>query len=254
MKLHPIKKYIMLSTVLLLTFLTAGCGQAVGDFDLTQSEEEQVVGYCADILLKYDKDHQSNVVDTSLARELAARVDAIKEMNAKMEEQKPDTPSGNSSKKSKDKVAVDPYALSGEQNLAAVYGQDGFDVKYTGYEVCDAYPHDGNSSDYFALEATMGKQLIVFHFDITNTSSESRECNFLSQDAFYRVVVNDSDRKNALTTILLNDLATVDETIDAGASMDAVVVLETEPGYEEGISSLKLLAKYSGGDAVIGMQ
>ncbi len=253
MNLHPLKKYILFSTFLAFMFITSGCAEAVGDFNLTQSEEEQIAGYCADMLLKYDKDHQSNVVDTSMARELQARVDAIKEMNAKKPE-KEDTPSGNSSHKSKNSEAKDPYALSSEQNLAAVYGQEGFEVKYKGYEVCDAYPHDGSSSNFFAMEATMGKQLIVFHFDITNTTGESKECDFISQDAFYRVVVNDSERKNALTTILLNDLATVDETIAGGATMDAVVVLETDPGYENELSNLKLLAKYNGGEAVIGME
>lgn len=254
MKFNPVKKYMAVSAVLAVMFLVSGCAEAVGDFNLTQSEEEQIAGYCADMLLKYDKAHQSSIVDTTMARELAARVDAIKELNAKQQPEKEDSPSSNSSHKSKDKGSKDPYALSSEQNLAALYGQEGFDVKYTGYEVCDAYPHDGSSSNFFAMEATMGKQLIVFHFDITNTSAESRECDFISKDAFYRVVVNDSDRKNALTTILLNDLATVDETIAGGSSMDAVVVLETDPGYENDISSLKLLAKYNGGEAVIGLQ
>ena len=60
----------MILTVGMALTLT-GCVD-VGDFDLTKSEEERIAGYCADILLKYDKNHQSNIVDTSLARELAA--------------------------------------------------------------------------------------------------------------------------------------------------------------------------------------
>jgi len=234
--------------------LLAGCVD-VGDFELTKNEEETIAGYCADILLKYDTNHQSKIVDTSLQRELNARVEAIKELNAQMEalgvdpEEEKDSSSGKEDKSSGEKK--ERYAASGEQNLAAALGQEGFGVSYTGYEVCDAYPHNGEGGNFFAMEATPGKELVVLHFDINNVSGEDKKCDFLSSGVFYRVVVNGSERKNALSTILLNDMATVDEDIPAGGRMDAVVVLETEKGYADTINSLTLLAKYGESESVI---
>ncbi len=246
----------LVGTIMMLgcTWVLTGCVD-VGNFELTKGEEERIVGYCADILLKYDKNHQTNIVDTSLARELAARVEAIKELNAKLEamgidpEEEKDDSSGNGDKSPREKK--EKYAASGEQNLAAALGQDGFGVSYTGYEVCDAYPHNGEGGNFFAMEATPGKELVVLHFDISNNSGADKKCDFLSSGVFYRVVVNGSERKNALSTILLNDMATVDEDISAGGKLDAVVVLETEKGYADTINSLTLLAKYGESESVI---
>ena len=248
------KQIIFYAAVLASSFLLSGCSEVAGDFTLTQDEEQKVVGYCADVLLKYDKNHQSDVVDTSLARELEARVDVIKELHRQQMEQEGTTESEKSdsgNKSSSGGENSELYAAKGEQNLAAALGQEGFEVTYKNFEVCTGYPHDGSAGDYFTLEATPGKQLMVFHFDITNTTGEDRECNFMTSGVFYRMIVNGSERKNALTTLLLNDMSTLDEVIGAGQSVDGVVVLETDKNYEKIISSLTLLAKYGTEESVI---
>lgn len=248
------KRIIMILLLTLVTIGVTGCVD-VGQFDLTEDEQNQISGYIADVLLKYDGNHMSNVVDTAQKRELYARVEAVKEMRQAAEAEK-----ASDSKKDKkgDGDSKDTgkgaYSPSGTQNLAEAMGQSGFNVKYKGYEVCSSYPNDGSVSSFFSMDATIGKQLLVFHFDIENTTAEDKQCTFLSSDPFYRIIINNGERKNALTTLLENDLATVDTLIAGGGHYDAVVVLETEPGYESSISSLSLLAKYSGGESVIPLE
>lgn len=239
------RKLLVLSLALILAFSCTGCAESA-QLNLTKEEEQQIASYSADLLLKYDRNHQSNIVDTSYQRELEARIEAQKE--AAREELENPSDDSDTADTSKDNGSTGGsgssmlYPPEGEQNLAAALGQPDFNISYTGYEVCQSYPDD--DSEVFAMDATAGKQLLVFHFDIENITSEDRECVLIDKDAFYRIIVNDSERLNALTTILMNDLATVDEAIVAGGHYDSVVVLETEPGYEQQIESLSLLAKY----------
>lgn len=243
------KRFFSLICVL-TAFIMTGCSSIdVGDFNLTENEEEAIVGYAADLLLKYDANYQNNIVDTSQQRELQARVAAIKELNAQAREQEEQEGSDKSSNKgSEDKKEIKvPGAPEGEQNLAAAFEQKDFEIEYKGYEACTSY----SNGEMFALDASKGKQLLVLHFDIVNKSTEEKQCSIISQNPMFRIIVNEAEKKSALTTILLNDLATVDETLEAGAHYDAVTVFETEPGYEEGIEKLSLEVKYNSGESVI---
>lgn len=243
------KKVILALMCILMSASLTGCAVDVGDFDLTESEEEAIVGYAADLLLKYDVNYQNNIVDTSKQRELRARVAAIKELNAKAREEGSDseTSSNTNSKDSGNKEVKELGAASGEQNLSVALAQNDFNIEYKGVESCTSY----SSGEMFSLDASAGKELLVLHFDIANTAAEEKQCNIINQNPMFSLVVNNSERKKALTTILLNDLATVDETIAPGEHYDSVVVFETEPGYADGIEKMSLQAKYNGGESVI---
>lgn len=241
------KKYVATLTIgLAMAMLLTGCG--VAQVNLTESEEQQIVSYASDLLIKYDKNHMSNLVDTSHQRELDARVEALKAQKAQMAEESRDNQDiesdsdANDGQDSSGGSALN-YPAEGEQDVAKALGNDDFSVSYEGYELCQSYPYDGSEGDYFAMDATAGRQLMVFHFAVHNDTLDDKHCDFLTKDPIIRIIVNDNERLNALTTLLQNDLATVDETIAAGDVYDAVVVLETDPGYESQIDSMSLLIK-----------
>lgn len=244
-----------ITTILLSIIIAVSlCGCKSEQLNLTEEEEQKIVGYCADIMLKYDSDHGSKVVDTTSARELDARVEALKELNARMAEEEAAAQSEDGSDTTGNESSDNPslkYPPEGEQDIAAALDLSGFSVNYRGYEVCRSYPYDGNSSEFFAMDATAGKQLIVFHFDVANTTDSEMQCDILDSYPIFRIVVNDNDRVNALTTMLENDLSTVDEVFASGEVRDEVVVLETAPGYENEFESLSLLMKYNGNQSVI---
>lgn len=251
------RKLFSIILIFAMTLPLIGCGFT--QLNLTEQEEKAITTYMANLLLKYDKNHKDTIVDTESQRELEARVEAIKELQrindeeALAEENSKDKKSNKSSGDS-DSSSNEPelrYPPEGEQDIAKCFALDGIDISYQGYEVCQSYPNDGSEEGFFAMDATSGSQLVVFHFDVNNPSSEEKNCNILSRDAIFRIVVNDTDRKNALTTLLLNDLATIDETIMPGESKDAVIVLETDPGYEQTFETLSLLIKQGDEQSVI---
>lgn len=238
---------------MLAAFACCGCAIDVGDFNLTENEEEQIVSYSTDILLKHDVNYQNNIVDTSRARELKARVEAIKELNKKAAEEEANAPEDSEGKGS-DSEGKAKESLSepvGEQDIAKALVQDGLTISYSGYEVTDRYSKDGSDDDFFALSASEGKQLIVFHFDIANVSEEDKQCDLFSHYPIYKVIVNGNEKKAALTTFLMNDMSNIDETVAAGESMDGVVLLETEVGYENSISNVALEVNSNDGTSVI---
>jgi len=247
------KKFFSIFFIIIIAVSMFGCGDP--ELNLTEEEEQKIVGYAADVMLKYDSDHGSRLVDTSAARELDARVEALKELNAQLAEQEAAEQENESSENASDgngtKEPSQKYPPEGEQDIAAALGLDGFSVSYRGYEVCRSYPYDGSSEEFFAMDATAGKQLVVFHFDVANMSDAEAQCDILDSYPIFRIIVNDNDRVNALTTMLENDLSTVDDVFSPGEVRDTVVVLETAPGFESGIDSLSLLMKYNGNQSVI---
>jgi len=137
------KKLLVLSMAFVLAFLCSGCAQSP-QLNLTKEEEQQIVSYSADLLLKYDKNHQSNIVDTYYQRELDARIEAQKEA-ARLEQEngsgdENDADSGSKGDTSGGSGSSLTYPPEGEQNLAVALGQPDFNVSYTGYEVCQSYP------------------------------------------------------------------------------------------------------------------
>lgn len=244
--------YIFLSLFILILSLT-GCG-LVTQVNLTESEEERIVEYASQVVLKHDKNYKGGLVDTQYTRELDARVEALKEMERNLKEEEAaanEAEDGEPDETAQDDAVVSKYSPRGEQDIAKALSQDGFSISFTGFEKCSQYPYDGSEGGYFSMDAAPGMELVVFHFRISNVSEEERECNILNRDAFFRIIVNGTECKNALTTLLANDLATVDENLIPEEYYDAVVVLEAQPGYADSITEASLLIKGQDEDSII---
>ena len=239
------RKIHFFALCLIGSILLAGCSFSP-ELNLTEEEQQQIVHYSASLLLKYSDGYKKTLVDTSAERELQAKVAAIREQKAQIQENK------ETDKKAKgEKQTESPYAPSGEQNIAAALLQDGIEISYSGYEVCASYPEESAIEESFALDSTEGKELLVFHFQVSNPSEEEKECNILSKDPVFRIIINGEERKNALHTLLLNDLANLNEVRPAGGTVDAVVVIEVPEGYAESIESLSILMKTRENQSII---
>lgn len=214
--------------VILLAFMgmmiVSGCSY-VATINLTDQEQQQVVGYATDLLLKYDSNHQ-NLVDTSEARLLMAKVEAYKAAEAQEAD--------NQDKSAKTGVSENAQVVAdGTQDIAEALGLNGFEIKYDSFEMTDSYPKGEDANSYFSMSATPGNHLMVIHFKVKNVTDEDLQCNTLSVNPTFRILLNETDRKNTLTTLLLNDLSTLDEMITANGELDAVVVLEVPMEYGE---------------------
>ena len=141
---------------------------------------------------------------------------------------------------------VDPFGESQDSGPSELPLEDFLQVEnvtftYGGYEIADSYPEAGEGV-YFTMNATPGTSLLVMKFTAQNTGTETEEVDLLSLGARYKVTVN-GETKNALSTMLLNDLASYKGTLEAGESAELVVVTEIPGEQASAVDSVSLIAK-----------
>ncbi len=230
------KRVISGVAVVCSALISTGCGNTIPE--MTQEQQELVVEYAAGTVLKYDKNYEGKLVEltldeTSLEEEKAAP-ESENEIEQEIAEPK------------KDDVAVMDNTEDTEdviQNIESFLQLDSVRVTYTGYETDDFYPRESGGDElYFIMDATEGNKLLVLKFLVENMSATDRELDIAQSNVRFKIAV-DGVEKNALTTMLLNDLAYYRGVLTAGESTELVLVCEISNQQAEEISSLELIMK-----------
>lgn len=224
--------------MVLSAVLMTGCGNTIPE--MTEEEQELVVEYAANTLLKYDKYYERKLIELTLEQELAE--DTVPKEEEKEEtEEKPEKES--SLKPDSEVTIIDNTgdAVSENISIQKFLGLDSVEITYTGDEVCDAYPEQGEDL-FFIMNATAGNKLLVLKFQVKNVSGTETELDIAQSNTRFKVVV-DGKQTNALTTMLLNDLAYYKGTLGAGEETELVLVCEVPEGESGNISALGLMMK-----------
>ena len=206
--------------------MVTGCGAVVPD--LTQEETDLISEYAVGVLLKYDKNHGSRLVDTSEYEEASPE----EEQAGPEEEQTPEAEQEPETEVPADDTEV--VDVSQDEEIEAVpatieeyYGIPDFTFLYGGYELAQSYPSGTEGEDlFFTMDATLGTQLLVLKFTAANTGASDQTLNMLGYGARFRVSVNGEASKGALATMLLNDMQTFDSVVPAGGSVELVSIIE----------------------------
>ena len=232
------KKRIVCSALLCAMALgMTACGNEIPD--LTEEESQRIGEYAAVTLLKYDANNRSRLVDPEIViakLEKDAAREARRQENAQTEEK----PAESNTSEIEAPAAQEDIAASLEDffGLAA-----GVTLTYKDYQVADSYPEDGSTDDFFALDASEGKKLLVLNFELTNGTDQEENIDFLSTGSRYIITVNDSIRGNALTTMLPNDMSTYAETAAPGETQGLVLLLEVNEDAANAIQNISLHLK-----------
>lgn len=212
-----------------------GCGENVIP-ELTDDEMQIIGEYTAFTLMKYDASNRSRLV-TLLPETTPVESEQI-EPEIPPETEEPsgmgptdDTPVTDISQEE------DPGSMEDVLRLS-----EGLSISYVNAELCDNYPY-GEEFGVVA-SASEGNKLLVLHFQFSNGTGQEQTIDLNAQkDMVYRITVNGDYRRNAMQTLLLNDMTTFKETISAGESTEAVLIIEVEQGSMEEISSISLNLK-----------
>ena len=210
------------------------CGNEIPD--LTEEESQRVGEYAAVTLLKYDANNRSRLVDPEM---VIAKLEKEAAKEASQEEEK----------------AEETMPTAQEEITASMedfFGlPEGVSITYEDYMVADSYPEDGVEDDYFALDASMGKKLLVLRFHLTNGSEQEETIDLLNTNSRYIITVNDSIRANALTTMLPNDMSTYAETLEPGQSQELVLLLEVNEDVAGAVQTIALRLKNASNEYTI---
>lgn len=205
--------------------------------DMTQEDIKAVGEYIAITMMKYDRNHKSRLMELS--------ADMLVPPDGEQTEQ-PEEPSGMGP------VEDTPVIDSGGSGTApgssysveeVLEFPEGIAVEYQSYSLCDYYPENGEEAS-FTIEASQGKQIMVLRFQVTNSSAEERSINLQTLEPEFKITVNGEYTRRPLPLAMLpNDLAVLSETVAAGESMEAVLLIEVKDEMAENISSVRLDVK-----------
>lgn len=238
-----IKKFIP-GFLVILSLGLSGCGNVIPD--MTADVEQKVGEYAGLVMLRYDANHRSRLVDWS---KVPVEEPAVQEPEPIAEPEPEPEPEedniGQGAVEVTDATEEAPESVSPEEflNLA-----DGMTLIYQGYSVCSSYPED-TVDNYFSLDASSGKKLMVVHFILYNQSGQDQAIDFLGDGYAFKCKINDSITRTALVTMLVDDMSTYRGTISQGYGEQLVLIFEIDESVE--VSNATLIIKGYEGECTI---
>lgn len=217
-----------------------GCGAALPE--MTQAQEDAIVEYAANIVMRHTNDYDSRIVDLSLYEDHSSEQEAPEDTNNKED---------NGMDPVQNTPVIDSSAGENVGNIAQVLLPEGMNIRFTGYRTVDTYPDGGSDNPYFALDdAADGNKYLVLGFVINNDTGIEQKVDLLSATARYTVLINQTERRPVLTTMLLDDLGTYVGSLGAGEEVELVLLAEIDNTLAEGIFELRLSVS-AGGNTVV---
>ena len=244
MKNKKMKPFIILLAGTLIVSLN-GCGNTIPS--LSEEQEALVVEYASTAVLKHDANYQGKLVDLStLKNEEETPVEETMQVPAE-EADIPKEPE-QMQEPQQDVFSAEQAEAEIQADAEQILGLQDVSLTYSGYEVDEFYPKNGNEI-YFVMNATPGNNLLVVKFTLRNLLNEEQDIQIQPGTVRVKIIMN-GEEENALTTMLLNDLATYQGTLGPNEETELVVVGEYPVEDLQTIDSLSVKLKNESGEVV----
>ena len=246
------KKLWCLLAILVLSVTLTGCG-----VELSEEENRVIAEYAADLLLKYDRDYTSSLVEEEVpATEQTTQAPSTDSTTEGTTEepstQPPQESSSTESPASEDTTGSSDAA--GEIDSGKIVGLEGISITYNQCMFLDRYPSVDQDGAFIYLEADPGYQLVVIKFDIANITAQDIAVDLLNTDINYKLVYNQTKAASPMLTILMDDLGTYESVVPAGNEQSAVLVFQISKDLISQIQSLDIRVTYKNEESVIHIQ
>lgn len=246
------KKLWCLLAILVLSVTLTGCG-----VELSDEENRVIAEYAADLLLKYDRDYTSSLVEEEVpATEQTTQAPSTDSTTEGTTEepstQPPQESSSTESPASEDTTGSSDAA--GEIDIGKIVGLKGISITYNQCMFLDRYPSVDQDGAFIYLEADPGYQLVVIKFDIANITAQDIAVDLLNTDINYKLVYNQTKAASPMLTILMDDLGTYESVVPAGNEQSAVLVFQISKDLISQIQSLDIRVTYKNEESVIHIQ
>lgn len=208
------RKWSLCAVLLLSAVLLGGCGEEM--YELTEEEEYMIADYAAHVVAKHNsrqatgliaivEEPEEAVVEKSMEQESSGDSDG-----AEISE----TSDDNTDEAQQDEVEL--------VSLQEALQTEGITVVYEQAQLQDSYIE----GDYFVLDASAGKKLLVLYFSLKNEGETDVVFDMLSRSASFAVSVDGADPVKSDLTILPSDLSSYQGNIAAGTQTDAVLLFQ----------------------------
>lgn len=246
------KKLWCLLAVLVLSVTLTGCG-----VELSEEENRVIAEYAADLLLKYDRDYTSSLVEEEVPATEQTTQAPSTDSTTEVTTEEPSTQPPQESSSTESPASEDTTGSSdaaGEIDIGKIVGMENISITYNQCMFLDRYPSIDQDGAFIYLEADPGYQLVVVKFDIANTAEQDIAVDLLNTDIDYKLVYNKTKAASPMLTILMDDLGTYENVVPAGNEQAAVLVFQISKDLISQIQSLDIRVTYKNEESVIHIQ
>lgn len=245
MKNKKMRPFIILLAGTLIVSLS-GCGNTIPA--LSEEQEALVVEYASTAVLKHDANYQGKLVDLSTLKN-EEETPEEETMQAPAEEADIPKEPEQMQEPQQDVFSAEQAEAEIQADAEQILGLQDVSLTYSGYEVDEFYPKNGNEI-YFVMNATPGNNLLVVKFTLRNLLNEEQDIQIQPGTVRVKIIMN-GEEENALTTMLLNDLATYQGTLGPNEETELVVVGEYPVEDLQTIDSLSVKLKNESCEVVL---
>ena len=225
------KKRMQFLTILLAsTVVLGGCGTSL--YELTDEEEDLIVSAAAQAVAKHNVFQLDGITDVEPETEPQMQENTIEQDTQQVQEE---TNTNTNTGGTKTNTQTKEIALSD------LLGKN-LKVSYKGYSTASSY----QEGDYFNVNATSGKTLIIMNINVKNTGKKNIKIDMLSKDVTFYGCFNGTDRIVEKKILSTKNLSTYQGKIKPGKSIKTVLAFEVSKKQADEISTQNLQVEMDG--------
>lgn len=225
------KKRMQFLTILLAsTVVLGGCGTSL--YELTDEEEDLIVSAAAQAVAKHNVFQLDGITDVEPETEPQMQENTTEQDTQQVQEEtNTNTNTGGTKTNTQTKEIV----------LSDLLGKN-LKVSYKGYSTASSY----QEGDYFSVNATSGKTLIIMNINVKNTGKKNIKIDMLSKDVTFYGCFNGTDRIVEKKILSTKNLSTYQGKIKPGKSIKTVLAFEVSKKQADEISTQNLQVEMDG--------
>ena len=224
------KRMQFLAILLASTVVLGGCGTSL--YELTDDEEDLIVSAAAQAVAKHNVFQMEGITDVEPETETQMQENTTEQDTQQVQEE---TNTNTNTGGTKTDTQTKEIALSD------LLGKN-LKVSYKGYSTASSY----QEGDYFSVNATSGKTLIIMNINVKNTGKKNTKIDMLSKDVTFYGCFNGTDRMVEKKILSTKNLSTYQGKIKPGKSIKTVLVFEVSKKQADEISTQDLQVEMDG--------
>ncbi len=231
-------KLVCLTMLFVITM--TGCGARIPD--MTDVEREAISEYAVELLLKYNANDTSRLMDVETLEkepEPTKKPAPVATEPPKGMDETEDTPVIDLSGESVGNQGDIHSALALDEMISLEYGAFRFEEKCT-----------DPLSEELVIEPADGKVLFVCDFVLLNNGAQKQSVDMLRQNIQYQLVI-DGKTANCMVTMLSNDLTTYLGILEPDESRKVMVITEIEKAQIDNAAEVYLYVKSEDAQGVL---
>ena len=229
------KKRMQFLTILLAsTVVLGGCGTSL--YELTDEEEDLIVSAAAQAVAKHNVFQLDGITDVEPDTEPQMQENTTEQDTQQVQEE-----TNTNTNTITNTGGTQTNTQTKEIALSDLLGKN-LKVSYKGYSTASSY----QEGDYFSVNATSGKTLIIMNINVKNTGKKNIKIDMLSKDVTFYGCFNGTDRIVEKKILSTKNLSTYQGKIKPGKSIKTVLAFEVSKKQADEISTQNLQVEMDG--------